>query len=39
MDDDKPFFTWVNFTHMHLYTHTKKESCQAGRWQSPYTTR
>jgi arylsulfatase A-like enzyme len=33
----KPFFTWVNFTHMHLYTHTKPESVgQAGRWQSTY---
>ncbi len=33
----KPFFCWVNFTHMHLRTHTKKESLgQAGRWQSPY---
>ena len=32
-----PFFLWVNFTHMHLFTHTKKESLgQAGRWQSPY---
>jgi arylsulfatase A-like enzyme len=36
-DAGKPFFTWVNFTHMHLYTHTKPESIgQAGRWQSPY---
>jgi len=36
-DDDTPFFVWVNFTHMHLITHTKKESLgQAGRWQSPY---
>jgi arylsulfatase len=34
---DKPFFVWVNFTHMHLRTHTKPESLgQAGRWQSPY---
>ena len=33
----KPFFVWLNFTHMHLYTHTKPESLgQAGRWQSPY---
>jgi arylsulfatase len=33
----KPFFVWVNFTHMHLRTHTKPESAgQAGRWQSPY---
>jgi arylsulfatase A-like enzyme len=36
-DDEKPFFVWLNFTHMHLYTHTKPESLgQAGRWQSPY---
>src|SRR5262245_40136943 len=33
----KPFFVWLNTTHMHLFTHTKKESLgQAGRWQSPY---
>jgi len=33
----KPAFVWVNFTHMHLRTHTKPESIgQAGRWQSPY---
>ena len=33
----KPFFTWVNFTHMHFRTHTKPESVgQAGRWQSRY---
>jgi arylsulfatase A-like enzyme len=33
----KPFFCWVNFTHMHLRTHTKPSSVgQAGRWQSPY---
>jgi len=32
-----PFFVWVNFTHMHLRTHTKPESLgQSGRWQSPY---
>ena len=32
-----PFFVWCNFTHMHLYTHTKPESRgQAGLWQSPY---
>jgi arylsulfatase A-like enzyme len=36
-DADKPFFCWVNTTHMHLFTHTKPESLgQAGRWQSPY---
>jgi len=35
--DDKPFFAWVNFTHMHMFTHTKPESVgQAGRWQSQY---
>ena len=34
---DTPFFVWLNFTHMHLFTHTKPESKgQAGRWQSPY---
>jgi arylsulfatase len=33
----KPVFLWVNFTHMHLWTHTKAESVgQAGRGQSPY---
>jgi arylsulfatase len=33
----KPWFVWLNTTHMHLYTHTKKSSLgQAGRWQSPY---
>ena len=33
----KPFFCWVNFTHMHLRTHTKPRSVgQAGRWQSTY---
>ncbi len=34
---DTPFFVWLNFTHMHLFTHTKPESVgQAGRWQSRY---
>ena len=33
----KPWFCWVNTTHMHLRTHTKPSSLgQAGRWQSPY---
>jgi arylsulfatase len=33
----KPFFVWLNTTHMHFITHTKKESLgQSGRWQSPY---
>src|SRR4029077_10476315 len=33
----KPFFAWVNFTHMHLRTHTKPESLgQAGEGQSAY---
>src|SRR5262245_42769560 len=36
-DAGTPFFVWLNTTHMHLYTHTKKTSLgQAGRWQSPY---
>jgi arylsulfatase len=35
--DGKPWFVWLNTTHMHLFTHTKKASLgQAGRWQSPY---
>ena len=30
-EDGKPFFVWLNTTHMHLFTHTKKESLgQAG---------
>ncbi|MDH6679002.1 arylsulfatase A-like enzyme [Rhodococcus sp. LBL1] len=34
---ETPFFMWVNFTHMHLRTHTKPESLgQSGIWQSPY---
>jgi ABC transporter substrate binding protein/sulfatase-like protein len=34
---NKPFFVWVNFTHMHFRMHTKPESIgQSGRWQSPY---
>jgi len=34
---DKPFFTWINFTHMHFRTHTKPESLgQAGEMQSYY---
>ncbi|MDG2013258.1 MAG: arylsulfatase [Pirellulaceae bacterium] len=33
----KPFFTWVNFTHMHARTHTKPKSLgQAGEFQSFY---
>ena len=33
----KPFFVWVNFTHMHFRTHTKPESIgQSGPFQSPY---
>ncbi len=33
----KPFFVWMNTTHMHLRTHTKPESLgQAGEHQSPY---
>ena len=37
VDADKPFFVWMNMTHMHARTHTKPESVgQAGIWQSPY---
>ncbi len=33
----KPFFIWVNFTHMHFRTHVKPESKgQSGRWMSEY---
>ena len=33
----KPFFVWINTTHMHLRTHTKPESLgKAGQWQSSY---
>jgi len=33
----KPFFVWVNFTHMHARTYVKPESAgQSGRWQSTY---
>jgi arylsulfatase len=33
----KPFFLWVNFTHMHFRTHAKPESLeQSGRWMSEY---
>jgi arylsulfatase len=35
--DGRPFFCWLNTTHMHFITHTKEKSLgQAGRWQSPY---
>ena len=35
--DGKPWFCWLNTTHMHFRTHTKPGSVgQAGRWQSPY---
>jgi arylsulfatase len=34
---DKPFFVWVNFTHMHFRSHPKPDSVgQSGRWQSVY---
>jgi arylsulfatase A-like enzyme len=34
---DKPFFVWVNFTHMHFRTHVKPESKgQSGRWMGEY---
>jgi len=33
----RPWFCWLNTTHMHLRTHPKSSSVgQAGRWQSPY---
>src|SRR5687767_11702070 len=33
----KPWFVWLNTTHMHMFTHTKpKSKGQAGRWQSDY---
>jgi arylsulfatase len=36
-DAGKPFFVWLNTTHMHFITHTKDSSKgQAGRWQSDY---
>jgi len=35
--DGKPFFLWLNTTHMHFITHPKPSSKgQAGRWQSSY---
>jgi arylsulfatase len=35
--EGRPFFVWMNTTHMHFRTHPKPESLgQAGRWQSPY---
>lgn len=34
---EKPFFMWINFTHMHFRTHVKPESKgQSGRWMSEY---
>jgi len=34
---DKPFFVWVNFTHMHFRTYVKPDSLgQSGRWMSEY---
>jgi arylsulfatase A-like enzyme len=34
---DKPFFVWVNFTHMHFRTHVKPTSVgQSGRWMGEY---
>jgi len=34
---EKPFFVWVNFTHMHFRTHVKPESKgQSGRWLDEY---
>ena len=37
VEAEKPFFIWVNFTHMHFRTHVKPESReQSGRWMSEY---
>jgi arylsulfatase A-like enzyme len=34
---NKPFFIWINFTHMHFRTHVKPASVgQAGKWMGPY---
>jgi arylsulfatase len=34
---DKPFFLWVNFTHMHFRSHPKPQSVgQSGRWMGEY---
>ena len=34
----KPFFVWVNFTHMHFRTHVKPASLgQSGRWQCRFS--
>jgi arylsulfatase len=32
----KPFFVWLNFTHMHLYTHTKPRKLGQGALAVPY---
>ncbi len=33
----KPFFVWVNFTHMHFRTHVSPANKgKSGKWQSPY---
>ena len=35
--EKKPFFVWVNFTHMHFRTYVKPASKgQSGRWMSEY---
>jgi len=35
--DGKPFFVWVNFTHMHFRTYVPEEDKgQSGKWQSIY---
>jgi arylsulfatase len=37
VDNDQPFFAWVNTTAMHFRTHPREEILgQAGRWQSFY---
>ena len=36
-DSEKPFFLWVNFTHMHFRTYiTEQQKGQAGRWLGTY---
>ncbi len=37
-DAKKPFFMWLNYTHMHFKTHVKPESVgQSGQYMSPYS--
>lgn len=37
VSSDKPFFLWVNFTHMHFRTHVEEQKKgQAGKWLGTY---